>query len=66
MRAVVQLQNWTKNVMLFRENLQKKNIAALKIQAAFRGYSVRKRFPQIKYELYMQKQVYAATMIQVY
>lgn len=65
MRAAIQLKNWTKNVMLFRKHLQKKNMAALKIQAVFKGYLIRKKLPQLKYELYLQKQVYAATRIQV-
>jgi len=65
MRAAVQLQNWTRNVMLNRERLQKLNVAASKIQAAIRGFLVRKRLPQLKHELHMCKQGRAAVLIQV-
>lgn len=65
MRAAVQLRNWTRNVLLIRENLQKENAAAIKIQAIVRGFLIRKRLPQIMYELKMQKQMHAATLIQV-
>lgn len=65
MRAAVELHNWTKNVLSFRKHLQKKNMAALKIQAIIKGYLTRKKLPQIKYELYLQKQMYAASRIQV-
>jgi len=65
MRAAVQLRNWIRHAMLNRERLQKQNIAASKIQAAIRGFLVRKRLPQLKYELRMYKQVRAAILIQV-
>lgn len=65
MRAATQLQNWTRNVMLIRKHLQKQNVAATKIQAVIKGYLIRKKLPQIKYELHMQKQVRAVTLIQV-
>lgn len=65
MRAAVRLKNWTRNVMLNRERLQKQNVAASKIQAAIRGFLIRKRLPQLKFELYMYKQVRAAVLIQV-
>jgi hypothetical protein len=65
MRAAVKLQSWTRNVMLNRKLLQKQNMAALKIQAAVRGYFVRKKLPLIKYELQIIKLVRAATLIQV-
>lgn len=66
MRAAVQLRNWTKNVMLTRKHLQKKNFAASKIQAAVRGFLIRKKLPQLKNKLYMQKRVHAASLIQVH
>lgn len=65
MRAAVKLQSWIRNMMLNRKLLQKQNVAALKIQAAVRGYLVRKKLPQIKYELHLLKLVRAATLIQV-
>lgn len=65
MRAATRLQNWTRNVVLIRKHLQKQNIAATKIQAIIKGYLVRKKLPQIKYELHKQKQVRAVTLIQV-
>ncbi|XP_025421851.1 protein abnormal spindle-like isoform X3 [Sipha flava] len=46
------------------EALEKQNMAALKIQAAVRGYFVRKKLPLIKYELQIIKLVRAATLIQ--
>lgn len=65
MRAAVQLQIWTKNVMLNRKHLQKENFAASRLQAIIRGFLVRKKLPKIKEELYNQKLVRAATLIQV-
>lgn len=66
MRATVQLQHWIRNIMLIRKHLQKENFAATKIQAAIRGFLVRKKLPIIKHELYTQKLMRAATVIQVY
>jgi len=51
--------------MLNRKHLQKKNVAASRIQAMVRGFMVRKRLPKIKEELHIQKLVRAATLIQV-
>lgn len=65
MRAAVQLQIWTRNVMLNRKHLQKENMAASRIQAIVKGFLVRKKLPQIKEELHTQKLVRAATLIQV-
>lgn len=65
MRAAVQLQNWTRNVMLIRKRLQKENSAAIKLQASIRGFLVRKKLPKIKHDLHVQKLMRAATMIQV-
>jgi len=65
MRVAVQLQNWTRNVTLNRERLQKQNVAATKIQAAARGFLLRKRLPRLKYEIQTHKQVRAAVLIQV-
>lgn len=65
MRAAVQLRNWARNVVLIRKNFQRENVAASKIQAVVRGFLLRKRLPQIKYEFQMREQVYAATLIQV-
>lgn len=65
MRAAIQLRNWIKNVMLTRDHLQKENIAATRIQAAVRGFLLRKKLPQLKIELHTQKQMHAATLIQV-
>jgi len=65
MRAAVQLQIWIRNVMLNRKQLQKKNVAASKIQAIVRGFLVRKKLPKIKEELHIQKLGRAATLIQV-
>lgn len=65
MRAAIQLQNLTRNVLLIRKNLQKNNVAAVKIQSVIRGYLVRKNLPKLKYELHTRKQTHAATKIQV-
>lgn len=65
MRAAVQLQIWTRNVMLNRKHLQKENVAASRIQAFVRGFLIRKKLPKIKEELHNQKLVRAATLIQV-
>lgn len=66
MRAAVQLRYWTRNVMLTRKHLQKKNFAASRIQAAVRGFLVRKKLPQLKDELHKQKEIHAALLIQVH
>jgi len=65
MRAAVQLQIWTRNVMLNRKHLQKEKVAATRIQAIIRGFLVRKKLPNIKEELRTRKLVQAATLIQV-
>ncbi|XP_026817930.1 protein abnormal spindle-like isoform X2 [Rhopalosiphum maidis] len=46
------------------ETLEKKNVAASRIQAMVRGFMVRKKLPKIKEELHIQKLVRAATLIQ--
>lgn len=66
LRAAVQLQHWIRNIMLIRKHLQKENVAATKIQAVIRGFLIRKKLPRIKHELYIQKLMRAATVIQVY
>ncbi|XP_050438518.1 protein abnormal spindle isoform X3 [Adelges cooleyi] len=43
---------------------EKKNIAASKIQAAVRGFLIRKKLPQLITDINTQKQNYAATLIQ--
>lgn len=65
MRAAVKLQKWTRNVLIHK-HLQKKNIAASKIQAAVRGFLIRKKLPQLITDINTQKQNYAATLIQVF
>lgn len=64
MRATVTLQKWTRNVLI-RKYLQRKNNAAIKIQAAVRGFLLRKNLPNLINQLQIKKQSRAATIIQV-
>lgn len=46
--------------------IKEKNNAATKIQAAFKGFIIRKKLPVLKEQLSMEKQIRAATLIQVH